>query len=126
MKTSLISLAAVLLLGGCVSEAQINAELSRHIGQSEMQLVREMGVPNRHYQTEGHTFLAYIKGYESINGFSGGLGYPFGYGWGGYGYGFGWPGPVDYSANTMHYYCETDFDVYQGRVVGFSRHGDGC
>ncbi len=126
MKKLCLSLGVLLLLGGCVSEAEINAKLARHIGQSEADLVREMGVPNRHYQTEGHTFLAYVKGYESTNGFSDNFGYPFGYGWGGYGYGFGWGGPMDYSADTVHYYCETDFDVFQGRVIGFSRHGNDC
>ncbi len=126
MKTSILSLAALLVLGGCVSEAQINAELSRHIGQSETQLVREMGVPNRHYSTGGHTFLAYIKGYQSTNAYSTGFGYPFGFGWGGYGYGYGWGGPIDYSADTVPYYCETDFDIVQERVVGFARHGNGC
>jgi hypothetical protein len=128
MKHVLLAAVTVISLGGCVSEAEINAQLSRHIGQNEADLIREMGVPNRHYTAQGHTFLAYIKAYQEVEGFGASPGfYPYGgwggWGWGGWGgWGGGWGGP----ATVVPIACETDFDVVGGRVTGFARHGNDC
>lgn len=130
MKKALLPLAALLLLAGCVSEADINAQLAKHIGQSEADLIRQMGVPNRHYTADGHSFLAYVKQYQEVQGFDAGpaffpgYGYGFGYGFGGWGWG-GFGG-YDFPTDIVPYSCETDFDVAGGRVVGFARHGNDC
>jgi hypothetical protein len=134
MKRALIPMLALLALGGCAfqTEAQINAELSRHIGQSETDLVREMGVPTRHFLSGGHEFLAYATGHQTIEpegGFGPGPFYPGwgggwgGWGWGGYGYGYGgWAGP----SNIITYGCETTFEIGDGKVLSFRRHGNDC
>jgi hypothetical protein len=134
MKT-LVPLVAVLALGGCAyqTEAQINAELSRHIGQSAADLVRDMGVPNRSIETAGgHRFMAYLTGHQEIYNWGGGYGYGYGgwggWGWGGPGWGPGWGGwgggwgPSD----VVNYGCQTTFELVGGRVTGFTRHGNAC
>jgi hypothetical protein len=131
MIKKLIPLVALLALGGCAyqTEAQINAELAHHIGQSETDLVREMGVPNRHFDSGGHHFLAYVSGHQEILSYNdGGFFYPgFGWGWGGpgwAGYG-GWGGGFG-SASVITYGCQTTFEIDAGRVIGFKRHGNDC
>jgi hypothetical protein len=134
LRKAAIPSAALLLLGGCAfqTEAQINAELSRHIGQTADQLVREMGVPNRSIETAGHhRFMAYVTGHQEIynwggygpgwGGWGGGWG---GWGWGGPGWGPGWGewGPAD----VITYGCQTTFELVGGRVIGFTRHGNAC
>lgn len=129
----LIPWLACLALSGCAeSEAQINAEMARHVGQSVTDLVRQMGVPNRHFGNKDHEFLAYVKNYQEIDGFGpdfgyGGFGYG-GYGFGGFGYGgfggWGWGG--GFPADIITYGCETDFEANSGRVVSFARHGNDC
>ncbi len=135
MNKALIPLVAVLALGGCATEAQINAQLARHLGESETDLVREMGVPTRHLDSGGHRFLAYVEGYQEIYPPpDAGWGYPgWGGGWGGGGFGGwgwggwagpwgGWAGPSD----VVSYGCETTFEIVGGRVASFARHGNGC
>jgi hypothetical protein len=137
MNKKLVPLLALLALGGCAyqTEAQINARMAAHIGQSETDLVRDMGVPNRTYASGGHHFLAYMTGHQEIESFNdGGFGYPgWGWGWGGWGYGGGgwgggwggWGGGFG-SATVTNYGCQTTFEVDAGRVIGFKRHGNAC
>lgn len=130
---SLVLLASV---GGCAfqTEQQINAELARHIGEPETDLVRDMGVPTRSYQSGGHRFLAYYKGEQQIDSFNGGFGGPGGggFGYGGYGGGFGYGGWGGwgfggFSQGTIYPYgCDTTFEVADSRVIGFKRHGNAC
>ena len=134
MTKHLIPAFALLALSGCAfqTQAQLNAELARHVGQSETDLVREMGVPTRHFDTGGHRFLAYAKGYQQITGFPGD-GFGFGYGgwggpwgtWGG-GYGYGFGGGFGGPAEVVSYGCETTFEIDSGRVTGVKRHGNDC
>jgi hypothetical protein len=130
----LVPVLTLLALGGCAiqTEAQINAALARHVGESETDLVREMGVPTRHYDSAGHHFLAYISGHQEIDapygpGFGyGGYGPWGGWGWGGYGPGFGYGPGWAFPSRIDSYSCETTFEVAAGRVVGFMRHGNAC
>jgi hypothetical protein len=112
------------LLAGCVNyEKEREAYLSTMVGLSEAELIQRMGVPKSTYEANGHKFLAYehqSESYMSEDDFGGGFGMM---GMGGP-YGFGEPsfggGEVDVST------CQTVFDVVQGYVQSFSRHGDGC
>lgn len=48
------------LLAGCVNQLAIRqARLAQLVGHSEGELVQQMGVPNRTYETEGVKYLAY-------------------------------------------------------------------
>ena len=120
---------ALLALGGCAiqTEQQINAEMARHIGQSETDLVREMGVPTRSYDSAGHRFLAYYKGEQEVDNFGGGF-YGTGFsGWGGWGWGGGfYGGAFDGPSRITTHGCDTTFEVSDGRVLGFKRHGNAC
>lgn len=136
----IVPVVVLLALGGCTyqTEAQINAELARHVGQSETALVRQMGVPTRSFDSGGRRFLAYYKGDQQItsftdSGFGGGFGYGpgFGYGgWGGYGGFGGWGGwgfGGGFTDGTIRSLgCETTFEVTSGQVVRFTRHGNAC
>lgn len=114
-------------LSGCaVPELQKKSVLQSMVGQSSVDVLRRFGVPNRNYQTQGHTFLSYVHTQENYS--PGG----WGGGWnGGYGYGYGWgPGlgswgggmPPSYSTSQ----CQTTFELENDRVTGWTLRGDGC
>mgnify|MGYP004709996729 CR=1 FL=1 len=86
-KAKLLSVVALLALSACeVPTLQQRQVLDGMVGKTEVDVVRQFGVPTRSYQTEGHSFLAYI---ENQTQYSGGGG---GWGWGGWGGGWGGPG----------------------------------
>ncbi|WP_016738064.1 hypothetical protein [Gluconobacter thailandicus] len=125
-KAKLLSVVALLALSACeVPTLQQRQVLDGMVGKSEVDVVRQFGVPSRSYQTEGHSFLAYI---ENETQYSGGGGW----GWGGWGGGWGGPGgwgggwgggfPSTYYNTT----CQTTFELVTGHVVGWTMRGDGC
>jgi hypothetical protein len=104
------------VLAGCGNQlAARQAQLSQLIGQPEAALIRQLGVPNRSYETGGVKYLAYLEqrvdimpGMPSYN--------PFFTGW----YGGGFPPEV------INLRCETTFEIAGGAVKGFSLRGNAC
>ena len=104
------------LVAGCVDQlAARQAYLSRFIGQPEVVLVQQMGVPARTYATSGMKYLAYdehqvdiVQAFPSYS--------PFFTGW----YGGGFPPQV------IDLQCETTFEVSDGTVRSFTLHGNAC
>ncbi|MDR3538637.1 MAG: hypothetical protein P4L71_19230 [Acetobacteraceae bacterium] len=106
------------MLAGCVNQLAIRqAHLAQFVGRSEGELVQQMGVPNRTYETEGVKYLAYDEG--GLQVLPPPPAYPYGpqfWAW----YGGGWPPQV---VNTL---CETTFAVAQGVVRSFTLRGNAC
>lgn len=118
-RPSRIVLLLPLLLAGCVTEAQKAAALNATIGESETDLVRQLGVPTRSFETAGHRFLAYDTRHYSVVPDYG----PWGY-WGGWP-GFGWSAPP-LPPGVVEYGCETTFEIDSGRVASWTRRGNSC
>lgn len=106
----------ILALAGCVQPPPgPNPFLQAQIGKPELQLVHDLGVPSRSYETDGHKFLAY----ESSTQWADYWGPGWGPGWRHWG---GWGGPEEIVTNK----CETTFDLVDDRVIGYQQHGTGC
>ena len=111
------------LLAACSTGPDRAAFLNTLIGASETDLVRQLGVPSRTFDTPGHHFLAYAE--RRLDYIPGG---PFfgGYGFGpGYGYGFGGLGAA-FPPEVIDRQCETTFDVVGGRVQSWAFRGNAC
>lgn len=113
---------AACLVAGCANYSlqRRQAALAPLVGQTEADLVRQLGVPTRVFETDGQRFLSYdeirtdiLPGFAPYYGSWWG---PWG-GWGGYG---GFPPTV------VQYGCQTTFDIAGGKVVSFSLRGNGC
>ncbi len=106
------------LLAGCANQLAIRqARLAQLVGHSEGELIQQMGVPNRTYETEGVKYLAYDDTRTEV--LEPPPAYPYGpafWSW----YGGGWPPQV---MNTV---CETTFAVAQGMVRSFVLRGNAC
>ncbi len=131
-RTTILLAATALLLSACASHSleRRQALLAPLVGQSEADLVRQLGVPSRTLETDGHRFLAYTeRRAEVIPAASGFVGAPFPFrGFGGFG-GFG--GFDDFEGTSfppalIQHVCETTFEIVAGRVAGFSLRGDDC
>ena len=104
------------LLVDCVNQfAARQAALSHFVGQPEADLVQQMGVPTRTYETGGVKYLAYderrvdiIPGFPSYNPFFAGY------------YGGGFPPQV------VELSCETTFEIAAGVVKAFTLRGNAC
>ncbi|MCW3477429.1 hypothetical protein [Limobrevibacterium gyesilva] len=107
------------LLAGCANMlAQRQAFLSQFIGRPEADLVRELGVPTRSFDTSGRRFLAYVDRRVEL------LPPPPMWGpwgpWGRFGYYGGFP------AEVVELVCETTFEIADGTVRSFSLRGNAC
>ncbi len=142
-------IAPLVALTACaVPSPQQRKVLDSMIGRSEPELVRAFGVPSRTFDTEGHTFLAYVEndssyspgfggfygggfgygGYGGFGGFGGGFGGGLGYG-GGFGPGFGYGGFNGFGGVPPTFYsssCAAPFEITNARVASWTVHGDGC
>jgi hypothetical protein len=110
-------LLAVLTLAACADPAAVarhQARLNAHIGQSETELVRQLGVPSRSYDADGHRFLAYTATHLDI--------WPGGplFGFGRFGYGGGFPPQV------VQWRCDTTFELVDGHVAAWTQRGNNC
>lgn len=117
----IVGLLAVLLLGACVNQTleARRAQLASLIGKSEIDLVRQMGVPTRTFTLNGEKFLAYDdRRLEFVPGFYGGPPW-WGPGWGPWGWGASPPIVVARG-------CETTFEIQGGKVASFSLRGPDC
>ncbi len=109
------------VLAACTPASQrqdLATRLSVFVGRGEADLVREMGVPSRSYETGGSRFLAYASTTTTVYpGYYGGYG---GWGWRGPYYG-GWGAP-EVIRNT----CEATFELRNQRILGVAVRGNGC
>jgi hypothetical protein len=113
--------------------AEFDRRNASYVGQPEVRLVEDLGVPQRVYETEGRRFLeydfsravapaspAFSLGFGA-GSFSGGS-----HGWGsgvGTGLGIGIPlGGSGYAPAP----CTVAFEVRDGRVLDFRRQGENC
>jgi len=122
---ALLALAPLL---GCATQAAFDQRMGALVGLPEADLVRQLGVPNAVFVTEGRRFLQYDglgqrapAQVQPTFGFGiGGIGFSRGVGVG-TGIGFGGPAYV-YPPPT----CSVTFEMAGDRVGSFTRRGDGC
>ena len=105
------------LVAGCTNQlAARQAYLNQFIGRSESDLVQQMGVPTRSFETGGVQYLAYNESRTDVM-----PGLP-GYGWGPY---WGWyGGGIPPQVVTLT--CETTFAVSNGVVQSYTLRGNAC
>ena len=125
-----IPAAVLALLAACAPSRTPEAfdqRVEPWIGRPEGELVAGLGVPSRTYEAEGRRLLQYDilqpsptpVVYPSIGLGFGSLGWGSGVGVGtGVGLGFGGPAPLQG--------CALVFEVREGIVQGYQRHGPGC
>ncbi len=114
-----IRFAALLLaaagLTGCTNTlAQRQARLTPLIGRPVGDLIQQLGVPNRTFETGGVKYLAYDQTHVQVLPGAPGAGF-----WSG-GWGSGIPPEI------IQWRCETTFAVADGLVRSFALHGNGC
>jgi hypothetical protein len=122
MRPLVAALIAVPLLAGCATpepQADRQAALGKLVGQSEADLVRQMGIPTRSFDTDGHRFLAYLERHVDITPATGPWA-PF-WGW----WGAGSYGP-DVAPMVVDFVCETTFEISGGKVQSFQVRGNAC
>lgn len=138
-KVGVLSVLVLLGLSACeVPTLQQRKVLDSMVGKSEVDVLRQFGVPTRNYDAQGHTFLAYIDNQTQYSpgggwgwdGWGGGWG-GWGGGWGGMGgWGGGWGGMGGWGGGFPSTYyntsCQTTFELVSGHVVGWTMRGDGC
>jgi hypothetical protein len=109
------------LLAGCATPAPQDQQAApaRLVGQSEADLVRQLGVPTRAYDADGHRFLAYLQRRVDVSPGTGPWA-PFWGRWGGGSYG------PDVGPEVVDYICETTFEIAGGKVQSFQRRGNAC
>ena len=111
------------LLAACAPGVDRRAYLATFVGQPEAEVVRQLGVPSRTFDSGGRRFLAYLE-QRGATAISGG---PFLFG--GYGYGFGSRFGYGYGAFptvVTERTCETTFEVAGDRVVSWALRGNAC
>jgi hypothetical protein len=115
----LVLLGLMPLLAGCVDQlAQREAFLNRFVGHPDSDLVQQLGVPARTYQTDGVTYLAYDE--SRVQLVPAAPPYAPGPWWAYGGYGGGFPPQV------VNLTCETTFAVAGGVVKSFTLRGNAC
>jgi hypothetical protein len=121
MRVMFASVIATLLLAGCATPPAEDGQAAagKMVGQSETDLVRQMGIPTRAFETDGHRFLAYLERHVDITPATGPWA-PF-WGW----WGAGSYGP-DTAPMVVDFVCETTFEVAGGKVQSFQRRGNAC
>jgi hypothetical protein len=108
--------AVTALAAGCANQLAERQEYLRHfIGQPEIVLVQQMGVPARSIETGGVRYLAYDDSRIDIVP-SGPTFAPYYLGW----YGASFPPQV------IEWKCETTFEVASGTVKSFTLRGNAC
>jgi hypothetical protein len=111
-----IALVLTTVLAGCTNQLAVRqAYLNRFIGQPEIALMQQLGVPSRNYEAGGVKYLAYDEHRVDIMPGLPTYG-PFYTGW----YGGGFPPTV------IDLQCETTFEVAAGTVRSYSLRGNSC
>ena len=121
MRPILAALVAMPVLAGCNASPPPSPPpvAGQMIGQNEVDLVRQMGVPTRAFEADGHRFLAYLTRRVDITPGTGPWA-PFWGRWGGGSYG------PDVPPEVVDYTCETTFEISGGKVQSFQRRGNAC
>jgi hypothetical protein len=104
-----------LLLGACAVGPSLQQRLSAYIGRSEGDLVADLGVPVRSYETEGRRFLQFEQ--QSTVAVS----QPDPFMYGRYRY-RPWMAPPAYAQIR----CDMTFALRDHRVESFTLNGQGC
>lgn len=113
-KITVIALVTVLFaITGCGSPRQPTLDL--YAGISEIELIRELGTPHRHYTAGDSRFLTYefqerkvLKGVHPTSM----MGLP--------------PLMTGAPSRIIHRYCTTTFEVIDGKVVDWRADGNAC
>ncbi len=120
MRALILILATVLLLASCSSAQQQRvALLNSLVGATETEVVRQLGVPSRTFEAEGHRFLAYREQRTSIAG-------PLLWGGGWAGWNDGWSYAGAWPADVIERVCETTIEVVDGRMATWTLRGNAC
>jgi hypothetical protein len=106
----------LLLLAGCATGPSLETRLAATIGQSELQVVETLGVPNRTYDTGGFRFLQYEERRQVLHQLDPYWGRPYGR-FAPYSLG----GPVLLTRS-----CDITLTLREGRVQSFTTRGDDC
>ena len=124
----IVRLLPLLALSACATTAGFDQRMGAYVGVSEVELVRQLGVPDQTFIAEGRRFLQYDRVgqpqpamIQPTFGFGvGGFGFGRGGGWGS-GIGFGGPAYV-YPPPS----CSVTFEMAADRVASYTRRCDGC
>lgn len=114
-----VMLVLALFLAGCTDQlARRQASLNLLVGHPEQELVGQLGVPTRTYETGGLKYLAYDESrvdiVPSLPPYGPGPWWYYG------GYGGGFPPQV------VNLVCETTFAVADGVVKSYTLRGNAC
>lgn len=109
-----LAMGAILFtLAGCTTTSQ--PKTTQYTGITEIELVREMGTPHRHYSVGDSRFLTYeyrerkvLSGVHSTSM----MGLP--------------PLMTGAPGRVVHRYCVTTFEVAGGKVVDWKADGNAC
>ncbi len=106
------------MLSGCVDQlARREAYLNQFVGRTDSELVQQLGVPARTYETDGTRYLAYNESrVQLVPALPPGPGPWWMYG----GYGGGYP------PQAITLACETTFAVAGGVVKSYALRGNAC
>ncbi|MFC4170145.1 hypothetical protein [Teichococcus aestuarii] len=116
MRRLIPSLALPVLLAACAAPGPtLEQRLATFINRSEGDLVAQLGVPVRSYETEGRRFLQFEQRQTVMV-----PGDPWGYGY--YGYRRPWAVPSSYAVVQ----CDMTFAIRNDRVESFTLRGQGC
>lgn len=109
------------VLGKRPTKAELDAELKSTIGWSDLQLVQEVGPPDKTYDVDGHRFLAYQSNYN-VNRpgkdpsyttvVHGNTAYTTGTG--------------GVTGGTVTYSCTITFESVNSKIINASYTGNGC
>ncbi len=120
----LMPIFGIFLLAACatsVNTAYIT-QMNGYTGLTERELIDEMGTPDKSYSLDNYTkVVTYVQthAYRSSGGFDvcmGGFNSPFGY-------------SACQGASPGRYineYCEVNFNIFHGKVDGWSQKGNDC
>ncbi|WBV43561.1 hypothetical protein [Pseudoroseomonas cervicalis] len=118
MRPMLPALLLPALLAGCAAPGPtLEQRLATFINRPEGELVAQLGVPVRTYETEGRRFLQFEQQSTILV-----PGDSWGYGYNPWGYRRPWTAPPSYAVTR----CEMTFAVRQGLVESFTARGEGC
>ena len=108
-----------LLLEGCVNQlAQRQAFLNQFVGHTDSELVQQLGVPTRTYETGDTTYLAYNESRVQIVPALPAYGPGPWWAYGSYGGGL--------APQVINLTCETTFAIADGVVKSYTLRGNAC
>jgi hypothetical protein len=118
MRTLLASLIALPMLVACTVGPDRRVVLNTLVGQPETEAIRQLGVPDRSFDSGGRRFLAFVD--RRVESF-GGVGFV-----GRYGTRYGGFTGIDAGPNIYERVCETTLEVVDGRVATYALRGNAC